>query len=74
MRLDFGTSTRYRNQDTFDLVTTYLPKTLQLVAAGMTVALVVSLPFGVVAAPRAAARQDRRRFVGLATPQPSSAR
>lgn len=73
VRLDFGTSTRYRNQDTFDLVTTYLPKTLQLVAAGMTVALVVSLPFGVVAALRPGRLLDKTvvtlSLVGLATPQ-----
>lgn len=73
VRLDFGESTRYRNQDALKLVMTYLPKTLQLVAAGMSVALLASLPLGVLAALRPGRMLDKAlvtlSLVGLATPQ-----
>lgn len=73
VRLDFGESTSFRNQDAFDLVLTYLPKTLQLVAAGMAIALLASLPLGVIAARRPGKLLDKvlvtLSLIGLATPQ-----
>ncbi len=73
VRLDFGDSTLFRNQDAFDIVMKFLPKTLQLVAAGMTIALVVSLPLGAIAATRPGTWIDKAlitgSLVGLATPQ-----
>ena len=51
-RFDFGTSTYYRNESTMDVITDFLPKTLQLVAAGMLVAFVVSICLGTLAAVR----------------------
>lgn len=72
-RLDFGDSTLFRNQDAFDIVMKFLPKTLQLVAAGMTIALIVSLPLGAIAAMRPGSWLDKVlvtfSLIGLATPQ-----
>lgn len=73
VRLDFGDSTLFRNQDAFDIVMKFLPKTLQLVAAGMTIALFVSLPLGAIAATRPGTWVDKVlvtfSLIGLATPQ-----
>jgi peptide/nickel transport system permease protein len=73
IRLDFGTSTLYRNQDAFDIVLQFLPKTLQLVAFGMVIAFAVSLPLGAWAATRPGTLLDKFlvtiSLAGLATPQ-----
>lgn len=73
IRLDFGQSTLFRNQDAFDIVMQFLPKTLQLVAGGMALALVLSIPLGAFAALRPGTFLDKAlvtfSLVGLATPQ-----
>lgn len=73
VRLDFGQSTLFRNQDAFDIVMQFLPKTLQLVAGGMALALVVSIPLGALAALRPGTMLDKAlvtfSLIGLATPQ-----
>ena len=73
LRLDFGTSTYYRNEGTLDVVFRFLPKTLQLVGAGMLVAFLVSVPLGALAAIRPGRITDKILGVlslgGLATPQ-----
>ncbi|MGD9701789.1 MAG: ABC transporter permease [Acidimicrobiia bacterium] len=72
-RLDFGTSTYYRNDSTLDVVFRFLPKTLQLVAAGMLIAFVVSIGLGALAALKPGRITDKILVVlslgGLATPQ-----
>jgi peptide/nickel transport system permease protein len=73
IRLDFGESTYFRNSDALDIVMQFLPKTLQLVAAGMFIAFVVSVPLGAIAALRPGGLLDKclvtLSLVGLATPQ-----
>lgn len=72
-RFDFGESTYFRNQPTIDVVMQFLPKTLQLVAAGMSLAFVVSIGLGALAALRPGRITDKVLVVlslgGLATPQ-----
>lgn len=72
-RFNFGDSTLFRNQDAFGIVMRFLPKTLQLVAAGMTIAFIVSLPLGAIAATRPGTWIDKGlvtfSLIGLATPQ-----
>ena len=50
LRGDFGTSIRFRNQDAFEITIERLPATLQLAAAALLVAIVISLPAGIIAA------------------------
>ena len=50
VRGDFGTSIRFRNQDAFEITIERLPATLQLAAAALLVAIVISLPAGIIAA------------------------
>jgi peptide/nickel transport system permease protein len=50
LRGDFGTSLRYRNQDAFEIVIERLPATLQLTGAALVVAVLMSLPTGIIAA------------------------
>lgn len=73
VRLDFGESTYFRNEDTMGIVRRFLPKTLQLVAFGMAIAFVVSVPLGAIAALRPGRLLDKflvtLSLVGLATPQ-----
>lgn len=73
VRLDFGDSTTFRNQDALDIVLRFLPKTIQLVVAGMVLAFVVSLPLGALAATRPGGALDKflvsLSLIGLATPQ-----
>lgn len=73
LRLDFGESTYYRGESTIDVVFQFLPKTLQLVAAGMTLAFLVSVPLGALAAIRPGRLTDKILVVlslgGLAMPQ-----
>jgi len=52
VRGDFGRSIRYGNQDVLQIVLERLPATLELAAAAILVALLVSVPAGVVAATR----------------------
>lgn len=73
LRLDFGTSTYYRNDGTLSVVGQFLPKTLQLVAAGMVLAFIVSICLGTLAALKPGRVTDKVLVVlslgGLATPQ-----
>lgn len=73
VRLDFGESTYFRNEDALEVVRRFLPKTLQLVVAGMIVALVLSVPLGAIAALRPGKMLDKflvtLSLIGLATPQ-----
>jgi peptide/nickel transport system permease protein len=73
VRLDFGDSTYFRNEDALDVVMRFLPKTLQLVAAGMVLAFVLSIPLGAIAALRPGKLLDKflvtLSLIGLATPQ-----
>lgn len=50
VRGDFGMSLRFLNQPVFDIVMERLPATLQLAAAALLVALLISLPAGILAA------------------------
>lgn len=52
VRGDFGRSIRYGNQDVLGIVLERLPATLELAAAAILVALLISVPAGVVAATR----------------------
>lgn len=47
---DFGTSLRFRNQDAFEITIERLPATLQLASAALLVAVLISLPAGIIAA------------------------
>lgn len=73
VKLDFGESTYFRNEPALDVVMRFLPKTLQLVAAGMALAFVVSVPLGAAAALRPGRALDKflvtLSLAGLATPQ-----
>lgn len=73
VRLDFGDSTYFRNEPTLDIVMRFLPKTLQLAAAGMFLAFVISLPVGIIASLRPGSLLDKFvvtiSLIGLATPQ-----
>ncbi|MEJ7562491.1 MAG: ABC transporter permease [Ilumatobacteraceae bacterium] len=73
VRLDFGNSTYFRNEDALDVVMRFLPKTLQLAAAGMMMALLLSVPLGAMAALRPGGLLDKflvtLSLIGLATPQ-----
>ena len=51
-RGDFGRSIRYGNQDVLGIVLERLPATIELAAAAVLVALLISVPAGVVAATR----------------------
>ncbi|MGH9212751.1 MAG: ABC transporter permease [Acidimicrobiales bacterium] len=72
-RLDLGESTYVRNQPALDVVFDYLPRTLQLVALGMVVAVTCAIPLGVFAARRPGSPVDRAlttlSLVGLSMPQ-----
>jgi peptide/nickel transport system permease protein len=73
IRLDFGDSTYFRNEPALDIVMRFLPKTLQLVAGGMTIAFLSSIPLGAIAALRPGRLLDKvlvtLSLIGLATPQ-----
>lgn len=47
---DFGTSFRWRGQDTLDLVLSRIPATLQLAAFALGVSVVLAIPIGVLSA------------------------
>ena len=72
-RLDFGESTYVRGEHTLDVVLDFLPRTLQLVAFGMVIALIFSLPLGIFASRHPGSWVDRTlttlSLVGLSMPQ-----
>ncbi len=72
-RGDFGESLWQPGRSTIDIVGQTLPKTLQLVAAGMFLAIALSLPLGMIAALRPGGVVDRLlvtlSLVGLSMPQ-----
>lgn len=73
VQLDFGTSTKFTNQDTLDIVLRFLPRTLQLVTAGMIIAFSVSIVLGMLAAIRPGKVTDKilvtLSLFGLSMPQ-----
>jgi peptide/nickel transport system permease protein len=73
VRLDFGESTYVRGTPALDVVFDYLPRTMQLVGIGMLVAVVLSIPLGVIAARKPGGTTDRLlttlSLVGLSMPQ-----
>ncbi len=72
-RGDFGESLWQPGRSTIDIVGQTLPKTLQLVAAGMTLAIALALPMGMIAARRPGGVLDRilvtTSLIGLSMPQ-----
>jgi peptide/nickel transport system permease protein len=73
VRLDLGDSTYVRNTPALDVVMDYLPRTIQLVALGMALAIVLSIPLGVIASRRPGRIVDRTlttlSLIGLSMPQ-----
>ncbi len=73
IHLDFGTSTYVRGKAALSVVFDYLPRTLQLVAAGMVLAVVLSIPLGLLASRKPGGALDRAltslSLVGLSMPQ-----
>ena len=73
VRLDLGTSTYVRNQSALSVVFDYLPRTLKLVALGMVIAIVLSVPLGLLASRKPGGVLDRLlttlSLVGLSMPQ-----
>jgi len=72
-RGDFGESLWQPGRSTIDIVGQTLPKTLQLVAAGMSLAILLALPLGMIAALRPGGVLDRTlvtlSLLGLSMPQ-----
>jgi peptide/nickel transport system permease protein len=70
---EFGESLWQRGRPTMDIVEQVLPKTFQLVGAGILLAIVVALPLGVIAATRPGTALDRllvtTSLLGLSVPQ-----
>jgi peptide/nickel transport system permease protein len=73
VRLDLGESTYVRNTPALDVVFDYLPRTLQLVGLGMLMAIVLSIPLGVIASRKPGGTTDRAlttlSLIGLSMPQ-----
>src|SRR5688572_4015499 len=73
VRLDLGDSTYVRNTPALDVVFDYLPRTIQLVAFGMLLSIIFSIPLGVIASRRAGGVIDRTlttlSLIGLSMPQ-----
>lgn len=73
LRLDLGESTFVRGQSSLSVVFDYLPRTLQLVAVGIVLAVVLSIPLGVFASRKPGRALDRLlttlSLVGLSVPQ-----
>ncbi len=73
VRLDLGESTYVRGQPALNVVFDYLPRTLQLVAFGMIIAVLLSIPLGVIASRRPGGSIDRAlttlSLIGLSMPQ-----
>ncbi len=72
-RGDFGESLWQPGRPTIDIIGQTLPKTLLLVAAGMTLAIALALPIGMIAAMRPGGLLDRLlvtlSLAGLSMPQ-----
>jgi peptide/nickel transport system permease protein len=72
-RGDFGESLWQPGRSTIDIVGQTLPKTLMLVGAGMTLAIVLALPLGMIAALKPGGILDRTlvtiSLLGLSMPQ-----
>jgi peptide/nickel transport system permease protein len=72
-RGDFGESLWQPGRSTMDIVGQTLPKTLMLVGAGMTLAIVLAIPIGMIAALRPGGLVDRSlvtlSLLGLSMPQ-----
>lgn len=73
LRLDLGDSTYVRGHSALSVVMDYMPRTLQLVALGMAVAVVLSIPLGVIASRKPGGVTDRvlttLSLIGLSMPQ-----
>lgn len=73
LHLDLGESTYVRGEPALSVVFDYLPRTLQLVAFGMGLAVVFSIPLGVIASKRPGGVVDRvlttLSLIGLSVPQ-----
>lgn len=72
LRLDFGDSL-WQDRPAFEVIAETLPRTLILVAASMTIAVVLSIPLGMIAALRPGTWLDRSMvagsLLGLSVPQ-----
>lgn len=73
LRLDLGESTFVRGQPALSVVFDYLPRTLQLVAVGIVLAVACSIPLGVIASRHPGKAVDRllttASLIGLSVPQ-----
>jgi peptide/nickel transport system permease protein len=73
IRLDLGESTYVRGQSTLSVVFDYLPRTLQLVGFGIVLAIILSIPLGVIASRKPGGTTDRvlttLSLIGLSMPQ-----
>jgi peptide/nickel transport system permease protein len=73
IRFDLGESTYVRGQSALSVVFDYLPRTLQLVSFAMIIAIVMSIPLGVIASRRPGGLTDRvlttLSLIGLSMPQ-----
>jgi len=73
LHLDLGTSTYVRGEPALDVVFDYLPRTLELVALGMLLAMLLSIPLGLLASRKPGGVLDRFlttiSLVGLSMPQ-----
>lgn len=72
LAFDFGESL-WQRRPALDIVVEHLPRTFQLVGAGMLLALVISIPLGILAALRPGSWLDRvavtTSLLGLSVPQ-----
>jgi peptide/nickel transport system permease protein len=73
VRLDLGDSTYVRGHSALSVVFDYLPRTLQLVGLGMLMAVILSIPLGVIASRKPGGPTDRLlttlSLIGLSLPQ-----
>ncbi len=73
IRFDLGESTYVRGQSALSVVFDYLPRTLQLVSFAMIIAIVMSIPLGVIASRKPGGLTDRvlttLSLIGLSMPQ-----
>jgi peptide/nickel transport system permease protein len=73
LHFDLGTSTYVRGEPALDVVFDYLPRTLELVALGMLLAMLLSIPLGLLASRKPGGVLDRFlttiSLVGLSMPQ-----
>jgi peptide/nickel transport system permease protein len=72
VRLDFGDSL-WQRRPALDIVFEHMPRTFQLVGAGMVLSLLISIPLGIIAALRPGSWLDRltvtTSLLGLSVPQ-----